>query len=216
MQIIDNLLPENQYYKEICDKTQIVLHHTVSNPISVKGDKDYWRSDISKIATYAIIDYNGIVNRMFPSDMWAHHLGVKAINLKALNFKDYSTRNILLNQNSIGIEIDNWGGLVKKEGLYYNCYGTPISKDLEVVECHWRGYKYYQKYSDAQINTLKELLPIFVKRYNISTYGLKDGNFELRRDCLEGKSGIYSHSNYRNDKSDLYPDTRIVELLKDL
>ena len=108
------------------------------------------------------------------------------------------------------------GGLVKKEGLYYNCYGTPISKDLEVVECHWRGYKYYQKYSDAQINTLKELLPIFVKRYNISTYGLKDGNFELRRDCLEGKSGIYSHSNYRNDKSDLYPDTRIVELLKDL
>ena len=157
MQIIDNLLPENQYYKEICDKTQIVLHHTVSNPISVKGDKDYWMSDISKIATYAIIDYNGIVNRMFPSDMWAHHLGVKAINLKALNFKDYSTRNILLNQNSIGIEIDNWGGLVKKEGLYYNCYGTPISKDLEVVECHWRGYKYYQKYSDAQINTLKEI-----------------------------------------------------------
>ena len=97
-----------------------------------------------------------------------------------------------------------------------NAYGKPISKDLEVVKCDWRGYKYFQRYSFAQIQALAELLPILMKANNIQNFGLKDGNFGVRKDALQATSGVFSHANFRADKSDLYPDERIVKLLNNL
>lgn len=208
--------PSNQYYQEIQNKTQIVLHHTVSNPLSETGDINSWLSDTGRIATYIIISYDGTINKCFKSNEWGHHLGIKSDFLKQKKFKDYATRNTLLNKESIGIEIDAWGGLTKKNGVYYNAYNKPISNDLEIVECDWRGFKYFQKYSQAQIDSLGELLPILMETYNIPSYGIKDGNFEVRLDALEGKPGIYSHSSYRSDKSDLYPDENLINLLKSL
>lgn len=206
----------SQFYPESQDKNQIVLHHTVSDPTAYLGDVNSWLSDSQRVATYAILSYDGTLNKCFKSTQWGHHLGVKQIDLKRMGFNDYLYRNELLNKHSIAIEIDAWGGLIKQGNQYINAYGKPISKDLEVIEVNWRGYKYFQKYSDAQIETLAELLPILMKANNIHSYGLKDGNFDLRKDALQGVSGIFSHSNYRADKSDLYPDKRIVELLNSL
>lgn len=216
MKINDINFPQSEYYAKAQKKTQIVLHHTVSNPFSSEGDTQYWLSDPTRIATYAIIGYDGTVNRCFPSNMWAHHLGIRMNTLKTMGFKDYVVRNEILNRNSIAIEIDAWGALTKKGGIYYNAYNRPIDKTLEVEECDWRGFKYYQKYSDAQINTVKELLQIFMERYNIPKYGITDGDFDFRRDALAGVPGIYSHSNYRQDKTDLYPDKRLIEMLSEL
>ena len=138
-------------------------------------------------------------------------------NPEKLGFKDYAIRNELLNKQSIGIEIDSWGGLTKgKDGLYYNAYGKPISNKLEVVECDWRGYKYFQKYSQAQIDTLAELLPLLMEANKIPSYGIKDGNFDVRMDALNGTPGIYSHSSFRNDKSDLMPDQNLIKMLNNL
>lgn len=216
MKVIQTPLPISQYYPEPQKKQQIVLHHTVSNPLSAQGDTDYWISDKARIATAYIIAYDGTINRCFPSAAWAHHIGVKVAEIKAMGFKDFMTRNEVLNRNSIGIEIDCWGGVVKKGNEFLNAYGKPISRNLEVIECDWRGYKYYQKYSDAQIQALSELLPEFMKRYSIPSYGIKNGDFNQRKDAVGGVPGIYSHSSYRRDKSDLYPDNRIVEMLNNL
>lgn len=206
--------PENQYYKDVQIKTQIVLHHTVSDPMSPIGDINSWLSTPDRISTYIILGYDGTIYKCFKSNEWGHHLGIKAIDLKKLGFKDYNIRNTLLNKQSIGIEIDSWGGLTKKGDVFYNAYNKPIDKKLEIEEVDWRGYKYFQKYSDAQLKTLSELLPILMKEYSIDNYGLKDGNFDVRMDALNGKSGIFSHSNYRKDKSDLYPDKKLIEILK--
>jgi N-acetyl-anhydromuramyl-L-alanine amidase AmpD len=216
MKILEINLNPDQYYAETQKKRQIVLHHTVSDPTSAIGDIGSWKADTGRIATYAIIGYDGTLNKCFKSTDWAHHIGVKAETLQRLKFKDYATRNQDLNKQSIGIEIDAWGGLVKSGDKYLNAYGKPISKDLEVIECNWRGFKYFQKYNAAQIATLAELLPILMQANNIPNYGLIDGNFDFRLDALNGMMGIFSHSNYRADKSDLYPDKRIVELLNSL
>ncbi|NLO70229.1 MAG: N-acetylmuramoyl-L-alanine amidase [Porphyromonadaceae bacterium] len=196
--------PKNQFFAEIFPKKQIVLHHTVSNPFSAKGDADYWASTPARIATYGILDYNGSLTKCFNSNQWAHHLGVKGNN------------NLKLNQHSIGIELDCWGGLTLKDVKYINAYGKEISEKLEVVKMKWRGYEYFQAYSDVQIAVLGELLQLLMRKHNIPNVGLKDGNFNVRRDALAGKPGIYSHSNYRSDKSDLYPDSRIVNMLRNL
>lgn len=216
MKVVQTPLPESQYYPAPQKKSQIVLHHTVSNPLSVQGDVEYWKSDTARISTYCIISYDGTINRCFPSNAWAHHLGVKMGDIKALAFKDFLVRNELLNRNSIAIELDCWGGVTKSDKGFLNAYGKPISKDLEVVECNWRGYKYFQKYSQAQIQALRELLPELMKRYSIPSFGIKDGNLDVRRDAIAGIPGIFSHTSYRKDKSDLYPDESIIEMLNTL
>jgi len=137
-------------------------------------------------------------------------------DIKASAFKDFLVRNELLNRNSIAIELDCWGGVTKSDKGFLNAYGKPISKDLEVVECNWRGYKYFQKYSQAQIQALRELLPELMKRYSIPSFGIKDGNLDMRRDAIAGIPGIFSHTSYRKDKSDLYPDESIIEMLNTL
>lgn len=211
--------PLEQYYQEEQIKKQIVLHHTVSDPTSAVGDINSWLSDKNRIATYCIISYDGTINKCFKSTQWGHHIGMKAETLKALKFPDYATRNDSLNRHSIGIEIDAWGGLTKdKNGNYLNAYGKPISNKLGVVELDkpWRGFKYFQKYSDAQIKTLKELLPALMEANNIPNIGIKDGNLEVNMAALRGEPGIYSHSSYRSDKSDLYPDQDLINMLKRL
>lgn len=206
----------SQYYPEIQTKNQIVLHHTVSDPTSPLGDVNSWLSDNQRVATYAILGYDGTLYKCFKSNHWGHHLGIKQIDLKRLGFKDYLFRNELLNKHSIAIEIDAWGGLTKQGNKFLNAYGKPISDKLEVADCNWRGYTHFQKYSDAQIEALEFLLPIIMEANKIPNHGLKDGNFGVSMDALSGVPGIYSHSNYRADKSDLYPDERIIKLLNSL
>ncbi len=212
----DIKFPSNQYFAETQVKKQIVLHHTVSDPMSATGDINSWLSDTTRIATYIILGYDGTIHKCFKSNEWAHHLGVTSTSLKNLGFKDSATRNLLLNKQSIGIEIDAWGGLTKKDGVYYNAYGRPISNKLDVVECNWRGFKYFQKYSKEQIDVLSRLLPILMREYNIANNGIKDGNLNVRMDALRGESGIYSHTSYRSDKSDIYPDEDLLKMLKTL
>lgn len=216
MKINSIAFPQSQYFPEICTKNQIVLHHTVSDPTSSAGDTNFWLSDTKRIATYIVISADGTLNKCFPSNMWAHHIGIKGETLKAAGFEDYATRNELLNKHSIGIEIDCWGGLTESKGKLLNAYGKPINKNLEVVDCDWRGYKKFQRYTTEQIAALAELLPILMKEYKIQNYGIKDGNFDERHDALQGVSGIFSHSNFRADKSDLYPDERLIQMLKNL
>lgn len=217
MQIKNIDFPIEQYYAEEQIKKQIVLHHTVSDPTSQIGDLSSWLNDKTRIATYCIIGYDGTVNKCFKSTQWAHHLGVKSETLKAYKFPDYGTRNDTLNRHSIAIEIDAWGGLIKDaKGNYLNGYGKPISSKLEVVECDWRGYKHFQKYTEAQIQTLKELLPALMEANGIPSYGIKDGNFDVRMDALRGTPGIYSHSSFRKDKSDLFPDQDLIKMLNEI
>ena len=141
---------------------------------------------------------------------------MKEVMLKQLKYDDYLTRNVLLNKHSIGIEIDCWGGLNLVDGKYINAYGREISKDLDIVKCDWRGYKYFQKYSKAQIDTVGELLTILMKEYNIPKSGIVDGNLNTRKSAIDGIPGIYSHSSYRTDKSDIYPDIDMLKMLSSL
>lgn len=208
--------PKDQYYPEVCKKTQIVLHHTVSDPQSPVGDIGSWKADKARIATYGVLSYDGTFNKCFPSNMWADHLGVKMSDLKAKRFKDYAYRNKMLNMHSIAIEIDCWGGLAKNNGQILNAYGKPIDSFLEVIDCSWRGFECFQAYSDAQIEALAELLPLIMKANGIPNYGIVDGNFDVRMDALSGEPGIFSHSSYRADKSDLYPDTRLISMLNNI
>jgi len=209
--------PSNQYYQKETKKKQIVLHHTVSDPFSAEGDINHWKSTPEHIATHYVITYDGVVNQCYDTKYWGHHLGVTSAWMAAHGYADYRYRNVILNQESIAIEIDSWGGLTFKNGQFYNAYGGVV-KNVEVEELAkpWRGFKYFQKYSQAQIDSVKAIILEQAALHKIPLVGITDGNLELRKDALDSVPGIYSHTSYRPDKSDIYPQREIIEMLKSL
>lgn len=210
--------PADRYIPDVSPKNQIVLHHTVSNPNSAMGDINYWASDPKRIATAVVIELNGKVYQCFSSKLWAYHLGAG---------------NASLDKHSIGIEIDSWGGLilgdgtqhdfgfkkvVMKNGAFYNAYGNVVNlKENEIQEYPngFRGYKYFQKYSEAQIDSVGELLLLWNKTYGIPL-NYNEDMWDYNERAKKGDAGIWSHVSYRKDKNDCHPQPELIQMLKSL
>jgi hypothetical protein len=121
-----------------------------------------------------------------------------------------------MNKETIGIEIDAWGPLKQNGNTYTNAYGKVIDSTINVenLKVPFRGYSIFQEYFDKQIESLKELIQFLSKTHSIPMDGLnKTLNFEF---CNYDKPGIYSHSNFRKDKSDVYPCSKLIKMLKTL
>jgi hypothetical protein len=208
--IISVDFPVDQYVATRTRKSQIVLHHTVSGA-GVKGDVNHWASSKARVATSVIIDREGVIHQCFSTRYWAHHLGVKTGFIRE---QGTAKSNLELNQASIGIELDSYGGLVKKGQKFYTVYGNEIAKS-KVVEYkeEFRGYKYYEKYTDKQLKTMKDLIEYLCDKYSIPS-DFKLESFNVSKDALNGVPGIYSHTSYRSDKSDVHPQEELIAILK--
>lgn len=172
MEIKDIFLGLDEYYPVDFKKTTIYLHHTCGSHRPdwvVQGwDKDHnTDGTASKIATSFIIggkstrdgdsSWDGTIVRCFPESQWAWHLGAK-------------NTNGMFDKISIGIEICNYGFLNRsKTGQFMTYVNTPVPED-QVVELYrpFRGYKFYHKYTDKQLYSLRELLIYLGTRFNIN------------------------------------------------
>lgn len=202
-QIIQCPLDKSQYYQEKYEKKQIVLHHTASNG-NAKNVITGWKETVQKIGVAFVIDGEGVIYQAFSSAHWAHHLGV------------YEKNNRILNQQSTGIEICNWGLLSYKEGRYFNYLNQEIPADEVIVYFQkFRGSFYYQRYTEKQLKSLKDLL-----NYLCETYGIpKKYNIDMwdvSKLTLSGNPGIYTHVSFRKDKSDCHPQKELIKMLQSL
>jgi N-acetyl-anhydromuramyl-L-alanine amidase AmpD len=205
--------PESNYVKEITEKKQIVLHHTVSGP-GVDGDINWWKQLPQRIATHYIIDRNGVVHQLFDDIYWAFHLG-----LKQEHFTKAGANYRYLDKTSIGIELDNWGPVTRRNGDFYPVAANsakPVEDAYEYcAKTKWKGYQHWELYPDKQLESLRELLLLLCKKHNIP----KDYNadiWDISRRALMGESGIFCHVSYRNDKSDPHPQIELIYMLKSL
>lgn len=187
------LLKEGQYIKEVTKKTGIVLHHTVGG--TAQSSIDYWNSNAERVGTAYIIDRDGTIFEVFDPKYWSFHLGLKGTNGS-------------VDKRTIGIELASEGGLVQVEGQvkrFYNAKtGGLVHKD-EYIDLGqpWRGYRFYDKYEDAQINAMLALLDKLCRDFSITRAMPDDPRvFDSKWTKLEG---VFSHSHVRQDKSDLHP-----------
>lgn len=210
--------PDSQYYRVKHPKKQVVIHHTASGK-GVNGDFTSWLSNPQRIATCLIIDREGVIHQCYSSSFWGHHLGVKQSFLKAYDFADWYNRNTKLNQESIAVELDAWGGLEYREGKFY-AWPNNFEQEVEpnaicLYESGYRGYLAYERYTDKQIETLRNLLLLWNERYSIPL-DYKEDMWDVSRDALSGEPGVWSHVSYRNDKSDCHPQPELINMLKNL
>jgi hypothetical protein len=94
--------------------------------------------------------------------------------------------------------------------------GSIVSTN-EVIELEkpFRDSKYYQKYTDKQMNSLQILLNYLCETYHIpNTYN--SDMWDYSRSAMNGSSGIFTHVSFRKDKSDCFPQEDLVNLIKNL
>jgi N-acetyl-anhydromuramyl-L-alanine amidase AmpD len=209
----------SQYISDETNKIQIYLHHTAgnSNPFNVFKD---WESNKERVATCVTIGgmpgkndtfKNGQIVQGFSSKHWAYHLG-----LRESTFHNFNLPYKSLDRISIGIEICNWGQVTRKEGKFYS-WANRVVPDEDVIELAtpFRGFKYFQNYTDAQIVSVEKLLRHWGQKYTIPlTY--HDDIFDINIRALRGAPGVYTHCSVRYDKVDIYPHPKLIEMLKSL
>lgn len=212
-------LNESQYYKQEVTKKQIVLHHTAGNSSAVNTIQNWNSDDRGRIATCVAISGpgnkvspDGEIAQAFSSKHWAYHLGVKQEVFRA-----WKVPYTELDKHSIGIEICNWGQLDLENGKYINYVDKEVPADqVTKLDKPYKGYTYFHKYSDAQIESVKNLLLYWRDTYKIDLTFNYDQLFTVNTKALKGENGLFTHNSYRKDKVDIYPCPRMIEMLKTL
>jgi hypothetical protein len=207
---------ESQYIKEEHPKKQIYLHHTAGN---ANGDNVYkhWEGTPVRVATCVTISgigrgcTDGEIVQGFSSKYWAFHLG-----LQEATFQKFGVKYKSLDRISIGIEICNWGYLTLKDGKYYNYVGgvVPESQVIKLAK-KYKGKQYFHNYTDAQIESVRQLLLLWKERYGIPLKYNED-IWDICPRALNGDKGVFTHNSVRMDKIDIYPHPKMIDMLKSL
>lgn len=229
--IYDSLISEDDYYKDIVKKDIIWLHHSEggSRPDwTISGWEKEYLKDVSgklvsdskgnsiplkvgkayvigrKSSTTDDTSWDGKILRAFDDKYYAYHLGINSANSKDLNSR------------SIAIEICNYGPLtIGKDGRFYNYVNKPINeKEVVKLDKPFRGYEYFERYTDAQIENLRKLLIYLINKHSIKIEGkiYNEKWFEYNTKL----SGIKSHSNMRVDKYDIFPQKEMIQMLNSI
>lgn len=220
----DYFLEDDEYYKDIHEKDTVWIHHTAGGGnayfVTQSWEHDKKRNgDSLKVGTAFIIarksrsrnpEFNceeGELFRAFDEKYWCHHLGLSHKN------------NVDLNARSIGIEICSYGQLtLNKKGNFTTIYGNVIDPD-EVYDHgkEFRGYRYWHKYSDEQLETLRKLLIELREKFGLKYQDSFDASWsDYNPNLFNPTPGIWTHTNVRKDKFDCFPQPELLEILNSL
>jgi len=206
--------PITQYLREEHPKKQIYLHHTAGRSNGENTFK-WWASNPERVATCVCISGLGAVDGQivqgYSSKYWAYHLGVKRSVFDA-----YGVPYTNLDKYSIGIEICNWGQLSFTGGKFYNYVGGEVpEKEVIKLDVPYKRHIYFHNYSDAQIESVRQLLVLWNQRYGIPLKYNED-IWTVTHRALRGEAGVFTHNSVRADKVDIYPHPKMIQMLKSL
>jgi hypothetical protein len=167
---------------------------------------------------------DGVIVQSFPRSGYAWHLG---------------TGNNTMHRNSVGIEVCNFGQLTKggykkdgkwialKPNSFYTYVGVEAAPEQVVrLSKAFRGYEFWHRYSDKQIESLKKNILFIGERDGIDMRkGLPeliklagaDKAFDTCDESMCTKTkGLWNHTNVQKGKVDMFPQPELVDMLVSL
>lgn len=217
LDIKKQFLPAGEYMAGPTKKSWVFLHHTAGWENPYNTITAWARDNRGTVATEFVlggqkitngdIKWDGELVQAFPQGGYGWHLG---------------TGNNIMHRNSVGIEVCNFGSI--KDGKTY--VGT-IALPSQIVRLSksFRGSIEWHRYSDKQIQVLKDWILYIANRDNID---VRKGLPELIRkkgadafDVFDVKMceltpGLWSHTNVRKDKVDMFPQQELIDMLLSL
>jgi hypothetical protein len=213
-----HFLPVGEYKQGPINAEWLFLHHTAGWHNPYKTIDNWGRDSRGAVATEFVLGgpsvkgnddkYDGEMVQAFPHGDYGWHLG-----------KNGSQK---MHVNSVGIEVCNFGYVVN--GKTYA--GTTVA-DSQIVELskEFRGHKLWHRYSDAQIEALHKWILWIAERDNIDVRAglpalIKEKGadaFEFNEDAYYGRvKGLWTHTNTRKDKVDMFPQQELMDMLTSL
>lgn len=167
----------------------------------------WWDQTKERVGTPYVIDRDGTIYECFDPKYWAYHLGIEGDDNK-------------LEKETINIELVSAGWLT--DGYFYPLYPSKVAgkkiPEEEIYEVKFRGYKQWHKYTDAQIENLCKLIAKLKRDFPTIELPKKVVNFNEFDPTIyqEGKGGLHTHGNVREDKTDLFPQKNLIKALNSL
>src|SRR5690554_46655 len=196
---------ESYFYKETTEKKNICLHFTVGN---IKSDIATLTKPNYRVSVQYIIDSSGNIYNLFPDRQWSYHLGAGAVG-----------GNEFMSKNTIGVELSNYGILVKSGKDLLDVYGSKYCtlKDVDkYIKGSYRGKDYYASLSKEQVLACSDLIKhlSYVHSIPIKFKENLDSVFSSNTEA-RNFSGIYVHSSVRKDKFD-FPEFVLSSLIEEV
>jgi len=217
--IIDqDFLPKGEYKEGPTKKEYVFLHHTAGWHNPYKTIRNWANDTRGAVATEFVLGgpsikgndekYDGVLVQAFPEGAYGWHLG-----------KNGSQH---MHTHSLGIEVCNFGWI--KDGKTY-AGATADRSQIVTLAQPFRGHKTWHRYSDTQIEVLRKWILWIAERDSIDVRkGLVEevrakgaAGFEFNADAYYGRiKGLWTHTSIRKDKSDMFPQAELIDMLLSL
>jgi hypothetical protein len=86
---------------------------------------------------------------------------------------------------------------------------------VTTLEAPYKGHIHWYKYTDAQIESTRQLVEYLCNTYDIPKE-YREQIWGIDVEAFKGTPGIYTHNSVRKDKSDIYPCPRMIKMLQSL
>ena len=216
--IDQQFLPKGEYKPGPTKKEYCFLHHTAGWHNTYNTITAWGRDNRGAVATEFVLGgpsvkgnddkYDGTLVQCMPEGAYGWHLG-----------KNGSQH---MHTHSVAIEVCNFGSI--KDG---KTWAGVVAAESQIVKLPkpFRGAQYWHRYSDKQIEVLKQWILYIADRDNIDVRkGLVEeikakgaDGFEWNADAYYGKvKGLWTHTNTRKDKVDMFPQPELIDMLLSL
>lgn len=228
--IHEDMMPSDEYVSDkgtFKTKKYIFIHHTAGWNNPFKTVQDWANDNRGRVGTHYVIgginvknhdsQHDGKIVKCIPDEYFAYHLG----GYKKHGIDPY------MHKHSVGIEICNFGWLSEHDGHYYTYTGQEVPEEYVCdLGYKFRGHRYYHKYTDEQITSLKYLIELLSEQFDIDIYnGLQErletmhprDAFDYYEEAVHGEVyGLLSHTNVRADKTDVSPQEHLITMIQHL
>ena len=228
------------YPEDQVEKLFFVLHHTAGKADARGEIENNWSTKGFPISTTNVINRDGVDIEVYEERFWSKHLGTISQKDKNLLYNQgiYPKSGTYYNKKSLSVELVSMGWIATNAaGFGFDYLGNGINdtmlKNGEISQVYtvtpsgqvvpsysYRGHKYFQNYSLAQLQSLYELLEKWRELTGINWRMTRDtfkevfpGNDQLSANAYNSVKGLYTHNSFRTDKTDIMPQKEILEML---
>jgi hypothetical protein len=180
-------LTESNYHKESYDKTQIVIGHTYQTGMLHYAGWIYRLNGKNKKTANFTITKEGKIYQHYDPNYYSSFV------------------NDQQDKASISIVLENLGWLRKDVMVdrYVDWLGNTYKKpNEEVLMKRWRNHNYWDRYTESQITSLKELVSLLCENHKIPKQFIGHNVFDKNIDLFKG---ITFRSNYYQESTDVSP-----------
>lgn len=215
-------LPEGEYVDEI-DAKQYIFISVNNGQHSPYEVIDRWASDQrGRVGAHYVI--GGLAahldaNKLSGSDRTYDGKVLQAIKDENRGFHLGRVKSHKLIKHSISIELCSSGYLEEREGRYFTWYNQEVHPSQVVrLEKSYRGYRYFHKYSQNQLESLEALLKLLCEKHEIfhnstDINKYKISNVDHFNENTKFNTSISSRDILRSDTISISPQEELLDLL---